>query len=202
MYNNAPEAGLASLLASRGRGGDSVLVHMAPEEVAGLQQLAMAHGGSLTINPETGLYEANILKKLLPMVIGAVLPGIPGLGSLASSIGTAVGSQALGSALLVGGATALIEGDLKKGLMAGLGAYSGANLRSAFQAAAAPPVEVDIPKNVVEQAAAANQAAATQAATVGAGQSAVTAPIDMAAPRRSPPTSARGRRHGSPWPTG
>ena len=147
MYNNAPEAGLASLLASRGRNGDSVLVHMAPQEVAGLQQLAMAHGGSLSINPETGLYEANILKKLLPMIIGAVLPGVPVLGNIASTVG--FGNAALGTGLLVGGATALIEGDLKKGLMAGLGAYSGANLAQSFQAAAAAPVTPSA-KDVVE----------------------------------------------------
>ncbi len=45
-------------LASLGRNGDSVLVHMNPTEVAGLQGLAMSQGGSLTINPHTGLPEA------------------------------------------------------------------------------------------------------------------------------------------------
>ena len=59
---------LANQMASRGRGGDSMLVHMTPSEVAGLQALAMKHGGSLSINPETGLVEAGFLKKLLPMV--------------------------------------------------------------------------------------------------------------------------------------
>jgi hypothetical protein len=46
-------------LASLGRNGDSMLVHMNPKEVAGLQGLAMAQGGSLTINPDTGLPEAS-----------------------------------------------------------------------------------------------------------------------------------------------
>jgi hypothetical protein len=133
MYNNAPESGLASLLASRGRNGDSVLVHMTPGEVQGLQGLAMAHGGSLTINPKTGLYEASFLKKVLPHILGAVIPSVPGLGNFAKTIG--FGSEALGSALLVGGATGLIEGDLKKGLQAGLGAYSGANIASGLRAA-------------------------------------------------------------------
>ena len=116
MYNEAPEAGIASLLASRGRNGDSVLVHMAPEELSGLQQLAVAHGGSLTLNPVTGLYEASFLKKLLPAIIGAVLPSVPGIGKLAGSIGGFLGASGaaattLGTGLLVGGATALIEGD-------------------------------------------------------------------------------------------
>jgi hypothetical protein len=93
---------------------------MAPQELAGLQQLAMAHGGSLTRNPETGLYEASFLKKILPQVIGAILPSVPGVGQFTKTLG--FGNEALGSALIVGGATGLIEGDLKKGLMAGLGA--------------------------------------------------------------------------------
>ena len=134
MYNQAPESGLASLLASRGRNGDSMLVHMAPEEVAGLRQVALAHGGDLYRNPRTGLYEASFLKKILPQIIGAVLPSVPGLGNFAKTIG--MGNQALGSALLVGGASALIEGDLKKGLMAGLGAYSGASIGAGLKAAA------------------------------------------------------------------
>jgi hypothetical protein len=118
--NSAPEAGLASLLASRGRGGDSMLVHMGPEEVRGLQSIALAHGGSLTINPVTGMVEANFLKKLLPAIAGFTLNSLfPNMG-------------AFGTSLLVGGATGLIEGDLKKGINAGMGAYSGANIRQAL----------------------------------------------------------------------
>ena len=71
---------MAAGLASLGRGGDSMLVHMSPNEVAGLQKLALAHGGSLTINPHTGLYEAGFLSSLLPMLAGIglnfFLPGI------------------------------------------------------------------------------------------------------------------------------
>lgn len=54
----AAEGGLMSManqMASKGRGPDSMLIHMSPSEVQGLQALAMKHGGSLTINPETGL---------------------------------------------------------------------------------------------------------------------------------------------------
>ena len=45
----------AQNLASKGRYGDSMLVHMNPEEVAGIASLAP---GQMTINPETGLPEA------------------------------------------------------------------------------------------------------------------------------------------------
>jgi hypothetical protein len=144
MYNNDPQymnssqAGLGSLLASRGRNGDSVLVHMAPEEVQGLQSLALAHGGSLTINPETGLYEASFLKKILPMVAGAFL-GPAGLGM-----------SAFATAATVGGITGLIEGDLKKGLMAGLGAYSGANITGALKQVGTPAAQPETPSTVVE----------------------------------------------------
>ena len=55
---------VAQGLASLGRGDDKMLVHMTPREVAGLQSLAMAHGGSLTTNPHTGLPEAGILDKI------------------------------------------------------------------------------------------------------------------------------------------
>jgi hypothetical protein len=106
---------LAHHLQSAGRGDDKVLVHMTPGEVSGLQSLAMAHGGSLTINPQTGLPEAGFLKKLLPTIAGFGLSFIPGVGPLMA-------------AGIVGGGTALATGSLSKGLMAGLGAYGGAGL--------------------------------------------------------------------------
>jgi hypothetical protein len=82
------EGGIASVaqnLADKGRKGDSMLVHMTPDEVAGLQALAQQMGGSLTINPQTGLPEANIFKKLLPMALGFAL-GPAGAGIFSVSI--------------------------------------------------------------------------------------------------------------------
>ena len=117
---------LAQDLQSVGRGGDSVLVHMTPKEVGGLQALAMAHGGSLTINPQTGLPEANFLKRLLPTLVGGALTVMSG-GALSP----------LMAAGLVGGGTALATGSLSKGLMAGLGAYGGAGLASGLSTAGA-----------------------------------------------------------------
>jgi len=61
---------MAQQLQSMGRGDDKMLVHMTPGEVGGLQQLALATGGSLTINPQTGLPEAGWLGKLLPTLLG------------------------------------------------------------------------------------------------------------------------------------
>ena len=106
---------LANQVQSAGRNDDKVLVHMTPGEVKGLQSIAMAHGGSLTINPQTGLPEAGFLSSILPMVAGLGLSMIPGVGPMMA-------------AGIVGGGTAIATGDLKKGLMAGLGAYGGAGL--------------------------------------------------------------------------
>lgn len=108
---------IAQQLQSQGRGGDSMLVHMTPDEVGGLQQLAMAHGGSLTINPVTGLPEAFFLKKLLPTILGAALAA------------TGVGAPL--AAGIVGLGSTAATGSLRKGLMAGLGAFGGASLAGA-----------------------------------------------------------------------
>ena len=127
---------LANHLAEKGRGDDKMLVHMTPGEVQGLQALALASGGSLTINPETGLVEAGWLKKMLPAIAGFALNFIaPGVGS---AIGAALGglSGAAGTAIAVGGITGLATGSLKQGLMAGLGAFGGASLASGLAGAA------------------------------------------------------------------
>jgi hypothetical protein len=87
---------------------------MAPNEVAGLQAIAKAHGGSLTVNPHTGLAEAGFLSSILPTLAGAALAS------------TGIGAPM--AALMVGGGYGLAKGDLKAGLMAGLGAYGGAGL--------------------------------------------------------------------------
>ena len=108
----------AKHLAAQGRGPDTTLVHMAPKEVASLQALAQQHGGSLTVNPHTGLPEAGFLESLLPMALGAgamMLPGMQGVG--AGWIGAGIGAL-----------EGLRTGSLSKGLMAGLGAYGGAGM--------------------------------------------------------------------------
>jgi hypothetical protein len=87
----------------------------------------MAHGGSLTINPKTGLPEAGFLSAILPMVAGFFL-GPAGLG---------IASSALGAGAMVGAATGIATGSLSKGLMAGLGAYGGFGLADSLAAAGA-----------------------------------------------------------------
>jgi hypothetical protein len=91
--------------------------------VRGLQALARAHGGTLSTNPDTGLPEAGFLRKLLPTLIGAGL-AMTGVGAPMA-------------ALLVGGGYGAATGDLRKGLLAGLGAYGGAGLSSSIMGAGA-----------------------------------------------------------------
>jgi hypothetical protein len=112
---------LAKHLETAGRNNDSMLVHMSPREVSGLQALARQHGGDLSINPNTGLVEAGFLDSILPMLAGAAL--------------TATGVGAPLAAALVGGGTGLATGSVEKGLMAGLGAYGGAGLGSSLSSA-------------------------------------------------------------------
>ena len=108
---------LANHMSAQGRGPDSTLVHMSPREVSGLQSLAMAHGGTLTINPQTGLPEAGFLDSLMPTLLGGAATFFSG-GAITPFM----------AALGVGGLTALTSKDLGKGLMAGLGAYGGAGI--------------------------------------------------------------------------
>jgi len=115
---------LADHMASKGRGPDSMLIHMSPREVQGLQALAMSHGGSLTINPDTGLPEAGILDKLLPSIIGAGISFFSG--------GTIDPMTAAG---IVGGIQTARTGDIGKGISAGLGAYGGASLTAGMTSA-------------------------------------------------------------------
>ena len=106
---------LADHMASKGRGPDSMLIHMSPREVQGLQALAMKHGGSLTINPETGLPEAGFLDKLLPAIIGFAVTAATGLPAWQVGLG-------------VGAVETARTGDLGRGISAGLGAYGGGSL--------------------------------------------------------------------------
>ena len=113
----------AQHLSDQGRGPDTTLVHMSNKEVKSLNDLAMAHGGQLTINPQTGLPEAGFLSSMLPMIAGAALTATTGLPPMAI-------------AGIVGGGSMLLnpKQGLMGGLMAGLGAYGGAGLGESLAA--------------------------------------------------------------------
>ena len=134
----------AHYLKSKGRGTDTELVHMSRNEIKGLQQLAKATGGSLTVNPDTGLVEAGFLEQALPVVaaaaatyftagaaapalsaaLGSSMAGGIAAGALAgagiSGITAALTGKDVGNAALMGGVGGAISG--------GLGAYGDANV--------------------------------------------------------------------------
>jgi len=160
----------AQHLAAQGRGPDRTLVHMAPSEVQGLQALAKAHGGSLTVNPETGLAEAGFLSNILPTLIGVGLTAATGGAAAPWMIGAGVG-----------GLQALRTGSLKDGLLAGMGAYGGAGIAGGLMSAGTSSAQTAAAAGeqaVADQAAAsasgeaANQAAMQQAGTQSAAESA------------------------------
>ena len=145
----------AQHLAKKGRGTDTTLVHMSPREVQGLQALAKAQGGSLSVNPKTGLVEAGFLEQALPIVAAAAATYFTA-GAAAPVLSTALGSTMAGGILagagagaLIGGGTAALQGKdagqaalyggLGGAIAGGTGAYS--DTGSLFSSAATPPVD-------------------------------------------------------------
>jgi len=125
-------------LASLGRNGDTMLMHVNPDELRGLQGLAMSHGGSLTINPHTGLPEAfsfgRFLSSLLPAAAGFMMggPGGAAMGLEAGSTAATLAPIVAGAA--TGGILAGAQGDnaIMGMLTGGLGGYGGGNIASSM----------------------------------------------------------------------
>jgi hypothetical protein len=124
----------ANHLAAHGRGPDTELVHMTKGEINSLQTLAKANGGSLTINPHTGLPEAGFLSNILPVVAGAAAMYFTG-GTAAPLI------AGMSNAAVIGGGLGALQyartGSLQKGITAGMGAYGGAGLAGGLMASGA-----------------------------------------------------------------
>lgn len=119
--------------AQYGRNGDSTLVHMRPDELRGLQQLARAAGTDLTINPNTGYAEAWKLPSwVLPvaavaataLTAGAAAPAAAGALGAAGAGTAAAGGAAAGTA--AAGTAAAGAGAAGGGLLAAEGAGAAA----------------------------------------------------------------------------
>lgn len=112
-------------IASKGRFGDTTLVHMSPDEVQGIEQLA---GMPTTTNPDTGLPEMFSFRKLLGKTGRRILP------TLGSTVGFIYGGPmgaAAGSALgtkLAGGST---QDALTSGIITGVTANLGSKIPGA-----------------------------------------------------------------------
>ena len=146
-------ADVGQYLAAKGRGGDSILAHITPEEAAMLKR----RGGSGTINPATGLPEfkggiiggaidavkgvvkgvVNVVKDVLKSPVGRVLGTIAlaavlGPAGVGLSMGTAAGLAGAGTTLMAGGSIkeALISGAM--GYIGGGGTIMGTSPVSAL----------------------------------------------------------------------
>lgn len=181
-YANGGLQNTAYYLKGKGRGKDTELVHMSPKEIKGLQAMAKAHGGSLTINPDTGLPEAGFLEDILPIVAAAGLTYLTA-GAAAPTLTAALGGStmaggiaagALSGAAISGGMAAIqgkdvgqaaLMGGLGGGISGGLGAYADANVFNA------PNLLADASqKSVTDIGTQAATQGGAQAATQGATQ--------------------------------
>ena len=95
-------------IAAQGQGNDSMLMHVTPGEVAGLDAIAASRGMPPQRNPVTGLPQAGWFETLAPMAV-SMIPGV-GLPTAAA---------------LSGGLAYARTGSLEQGLLAGLGTYAG-----------------------------------------------------------------------------
>ena len=111
--------GIAQSLASKGRYGDTQLVHMNPIEVAVMEQMTP---GGLTTNPDTGQKEAFAF--LIPM-----LGGMAGSAALGGVVGTTA-ATALGAGAAQWAATGDLQEGIKSGIMGGIGAGIGSGIAS------------------------------------------------------------------------
>ena len=155
MYQQQPQLqGVADLLANQGRYGDSMLVHMNPVEVQGLA--SMSPTGSLTVNPETGQPEA-FLPFLAPLLGGMLgTSALTGLGAGAGLLGATGLSSAAAGAIGSGLATAIAEGDLKKGLISGITGFGIGSALGKVGSAAADAATDTVVKNALTETVAAD----------------------------------------------
>ena len=129
--SNFPLQKTAQQLATQGRYGDSMLVHMNPIEVNALAQLSPT--GQLTTNPATGQPEAFL--PLLGSLLAPSLLGAAGIGAslsplVAGAIGTGIGTIAEGGSLKEG-LTAGLMGGLTGGLLGKMMPAAGADITGA-----------------------------------------------------------------------
>jgi len=149
---------LAKGLASLGRHGDSMLMHVSPSEVAGLQAVGEMTGHKLHTNPHTGLPEAfdfgDFFTSLLPTGIGMLLGGPAGAamglkqGTLMATAAPVLGGMAAGAAVAGAKGDDMLTGTL----MGGLGGFGGGNLAKTFGAMGANKAAIAggaIPENAI-----------------------------------------------------
>ena len=171
-------------LASLGRNGDSMLVHMSPEEVGGLKQVGNSLGIKMSTNPRTGMPEAfsfgDFFTSFLPTIVGAAVGG-PAGGGIMSSMTPILAGAGTGALL----AAAKGDDPLMGGLTGGLGGYGGSQLGSTFGKAFGGTGGITAGANNNMIAAGAQQAMGGGAGNIGAFSNFkdVISPVASAAPK-------------------
>jgi hypothetical protein len=160
----------ARTLASYGRNGDDMLVHVSRKELEGIRALT---GRDFTRNPDTGLPEAFNFANLLPIAAGigaSVLTGgaaAPLVGAAASGLTSAGVAAAQGASAqqaltqgLISGATSYAGGQLLSGVGEAAGAAGSTGISAPVSdpgfmgQVAAPPVEPAVAQTAGDRAAA------------------------------------------------
>lgn len=115
-------------LASYGRHGDNMLLHVSRKELEGIRSLT---GRNFTRNPDTGLPEAFNFASLIPVIAGiaGTMIGGPGVGALAA------GATSAGKTAIEGGSAGEA---LMSGLVSGATSFAGGQLMSGIGSAIAP----------------------------------------------------------------
>ena len=154
-------------LASLGRNGDSMLVHMSPEEVGGLQQIGNSLGIKMSTNPYTGMPEAfsfgDFFTSFLPTIVGAAVGGPGGAGIMSQMTPILAGA---GTGALI--AAAKGDDPLMGGLTGGLGGYGGSQLGQSFGSAFGKGTTAGSMGNLVNQGVTNLNPAIGQTGIVGA----------------------------------
>jgi hypothetical protein len=144
----------ARTLASYGRNGDDMLVHVSRKELEGIRALT---GRDFTRNPDTGLPEAFNFASLLPIAAGigasvltggAALPAALAAGATSAGVSAAQGASAQQALTqgLISGATSYAGGQLLSGVGEAAGAATSAGAPSVPGSfggdVAVPPVNI------------------------------------------------------------
>ena len=149
-------------LASLGRNGDTMLMHVSPSEVGGLKKVGDSLGIKMTTNPYTGMPEAfnfgDFFTSFLPTIAG--IAAAPATGGF--SMAPILAGAGTGAAL----AAAKGQDPLMGGLTGGLGGYGGGQLAPTFGSMSTAGSNA-ITNKVATDAAYKGSLGATQAAQPG-----------------------------------
>ena len=150
----------ARTLASYGRNGDDMLVHVSRKELEGIRALT---GRDFTRNPDTGLPEAFNFASLLPIAAGIGASVLTGGAALPAAL--AAGATSAGVTAAQGGSA---QQALTQGLISGATSFAGGQLLSGVgdaAGAATTPATGSIAQNAIDAAGSMPAAEAITAAS-------------------------------------